>query len=86
MVQRLIRIGGARNGLHQHRQNGDELMALVRITGHGLEITIRLFDVRHSVGRQDASYLLGIAFRRQQQRCGIRLSNRRLHQKPPRLR
>ncbi len=79
MIQRLVRVGGARNRLHQDRQNADELMPLMRLAGHRLQIAVSLFDIREPVGRQDAAYVLGSAFRCQQQRRGIWLSNRRLH-------
>jgi hypothetical protein len=74
MIQRLIRIGGSCNRLHEDRQNGRQLVAFMRLTGHRLQIAVGLLDVRHSICGEDAADLPWITFGCQQERCGIRRS------------
>ena len=71
MVQRLVRIGSARNRFHQYRQDGGQLMTLMRLAGHGLEIAVGLPDIRNPVGGKDPAYILRIALGGQQKRCRI---------------
>ena len=78
MVQRLVGIGRAGDRIKQNRKDLRELAAFMRVAGHGLKIPVGLLDVGDAVGRQNRPDLFRVAFRRQEERCRIRLVRRRI--------